>query len=94
MLALSGDVVIQTLGGVAVAGVTAWGAVAAARRSKRAQDGTAQVQAQLQPNGGLSLRDAVDRLETRTTEHDRRFGRIEAALDENTAILRRLEDRL
>ena len=93
MLAITGDVVIQSTAGVAVAGIGAWALVAQARRSKRTEEQTTEVKAQLLPNGGASLRDAIDRLDARSTEHDRRFGRIEHTLDGVATTLHRMEQR-
>lgn len=93
MLSITGDVVIQSAATVVVAGVGAWGLVATARRSKRTEETAANVQQQLVPNGGASLRDAIDRLDARTTEHDRRFGRIENTLDGVASTLERIERR-
>lgn len=75
MFQISGDVVIQSVALILVALIGAVGAWAAAERGRRTQ-------AEMKPNGGTSLRDAIDRLDARTTEHDRRFGRIESGLDD------------
>jgi hypothetical protein len=78
--------VIQTLGLIIVALIGSGFAYLAARRSGRAEK-------EMRPNGGASLRDAVDRLDARSTEHDRRFGRIEHTLDGVAATLHRIEGR-
>jgi len=78
--------VIQTLGATVGVGLTAWAAVAAARRSGRTEK-------EMRPNGGASLRDAIDRLDARSTEHDRRFGRLEHTLDGVATVLHRIEKR-
>ena len=64
---IHGDVVIQTLGATAGVGLTAWAAVASARRSGRAEKA-------LKPNGGASFRDVVDR---RFLAHDERLDRMD-----------------
>ena len=77
---------IQTLGLIIVALIGSGFAVLGARRAGRTEK-------QMIPNGGMSLRDAVDRLDARSTEHDRRFGRLEHTLDGVANTLHRIERR-
>lgn len=93
MFAISGDVVISSLATIIVAGIGAWALVVQARRSKRTEALTSDVKAQVLPNGGSSLRDAIDRLDRRATGHDERFGRLEHALDGVATTLHRIEGR-
>lgn len=72
MFAISGDVVVQTIGVVVVALIGSAGALAAAWWSRRSDR-------QMQPNGGSSLRDAVDLANRRLTTHDERLERMELA---------------
>lgn len=78
-LAITGDVVITSLATIGVAAIAATATIVAARRAGRTEKTTAAIAGDLRPNGGTTTRDAIDRLERRTTAHDERFGRIEAS---------------
>lgn len=93
LLSFSGDVVIQTIGGVIGAGLATWGVVATARRSGRTEKTAGEVKAQMLPNGGQSMRDQVDLANRRLTVHDERLERIDRTLNEVAGIVRAIHAR-
>lgn len=77
-LALSGDALVSALAAaiaaVVVAAIGAWASVSSRKETK-------QLAGEMKPNGGSTFRDAIDRLDRRSTAHDERFGRLEASND-------------
>ena len=86
MFAISGDVIVQTLGLVIVALIGSGAAIVGAQRARRTEQ-------QMKPNGGATMRDAIDRLDARSTEHDRRFNHLEHVLDGVATVVHRIEGR-
>jgi hypothetical protein len=85
-LALTGDVVLTTIGVVGAAAIAAVAAVITSlintRRAKAIAADTKAIATEMQPNGGSTFRDAIDRLDRRSTAHDERFGRLESSTDQ------------
>lgn len=81
-LALSGDALVSALAAaiaaVIVAAIGAWASVSSRKETK-------VIATEMQPNGGKTFRDAIDRLDRRSTAHDERFGRLEASNDKLVA---------
>lgn len=69
---------------VVVAGVAGFVAVRALPRLTEIRDMTKEVRAQFKPNGGSSVRDALNRIEQRQEDHSRRLAALEASAGETT----------
>lgn len=84
-LALSGDALVSALAAaiaaVVVAAIGAWASVSSRKETKQLAGATEQIAVEMKPNGGSTFRDAIDRLDRRSTAHDERFGRLEASND-------------
>lgn len=72
--------VIGAAASVAAAAAAAWGAVLAARASRRASS----IDDELHPDRGRSLRDAVDRVDSRVNEIIRSLRRVHERIDQHT----------
>lgn len=96
-LALTGDVVLTTIGVVGAAAIAAVAAVITSlintRRAKAIAADTKAIATEMQPNGGATVRDAIDLINRRLLTHDERFAAIDRKQDRAVEALERIERR-